>query len=189
MTVRTLGWCTAGIAVAVALVWWGRPARSSLSPMPGADDGSPVVVAFGPDDPDIDAATARARETVGELIAVLEETGGRGIDAQVKVPIAEGDTVEHVWLEAVRYEDGMIHGSLASVPMFLRDWQRGDPTMVAPDEITDWLMIRGGALTGGFVLCVTRARMEDAERTELDRYFRGSFGARLESAWPAGCGQ
>jgi uncharacterized protein YegJ (DUF2314 family) len=176
----------AAIAIGTVLVWWSHPAEPVMSTIWRTPDEGAIVL-HGSDDEAMMAAMQRARSTVGDLITELRTTGGRGIDAQVKVPIAEGDTLEHVWLVRVRYEAGMIHGELANVPMFLRDWQRGDPTMVAPEEITDWLVIRDGMLRGGYVLCLTRERMDVAERATLDQDFRASFGARLDQTWPDGC--
>jgi uncharacterized protein YegJ (DUF2314 family) len=186
--VRGASFGLVAIVFAGVLVWWSRPVEPDTPTMRRGPNTGPVQLHARGDDA-MEAAIQLARSTVGELIAELEATEGRGIDAQVKVPIVEGDTVEHVWLVRVRYEDGMIHGRVANVPMYLRDWERGDPTMVLPSDISDWLLIREGVLRGGYVLCLTRERMDAAERDALDQAFRASFGARLELTWPDGCPQ
>lgn len=122
------------------------------------------VIDFSTSDTRMNAAIARARATVGELLARLERADTTD-HVIVKLRVAEGDVAEHMWLSDVRYKGGMIHGVLNNVPRDLTRVKLGDPLRVAPGEISDWMVIDGeGRVCGGFTFRVSMSQLTPRQR-------------------------
>jgi len=140
----------------------------------------PPIVWLPADDPALEEATREARRTVDTFLAELARTQSPPSQAQLKVRIEEGDIVEHVWLIDLRYEKGMLYGALGNEPLRLREWKRGDPAMVDPAEITDWLLINDDGLQGGFTLRAARERISPAQLKSFNASFAAHFGVDPE---------
>ena len=164
-------------AGAAAATWvvepWSAVSPAAASPTARGED-PPILVSSIADD-EMEQAMDRARASVDEFLVVLKQEPP-GVYTAVKVAVSEESETEHLWLVDPRYEAGMIHGSLGNRPVGLTSWQVGDPAIVAPNEISDWMIIEDGVLRGGFTLRVARARMSPEEREAFDL----SLGLRPE---------
>ena len=170
-------------AVVAASSWWLVRSMGS-SPLPLSVDrpNQPPVQLFAEDDPALLEASTHARDTVDEFLAALARNRReqRPYQAQLKVRIEDSGVVEHVWLVDLRYEAGMIYGSVGNEPLELEHWQLGDAAMVDPREITDWLLIDEGGFHGGFTLRAALEHMPPEQRKRFDQDFVTHFGVAPE---------
>ena len=120
------------------------------------------------DDSAMQGAIERARATVPELLRRLRNPSATQTYASVKLPLWEGETVEHVWLSDVTYDGRSFHGRIDNEVESLRGWRLGDTVSVVPDSISDWLVIDDSIATGGFSIRVLRDRLSDGERAQWD---------------------
>ena len=134
----------------------------------GCDDGDSSVYMVSNEDPEMNAAMTEARETVQELVEQLPELQSAGAQVSIKVPVSEGDNVEHIWLANLRHENGMIHGNLANAPAALPSWSYGDPVEVPLENISDWMVVLEGQLYGGYTLFAMRDRMQGDQRRRFE---------------------
>jgi len=172
-------WGSVAVIVLASMAWLALKSRTTDWFEVNRQDQPPVQI-LPEGDPALEAATTRARETVDGFLAELV---GRSIPpsrAQVKVRIDEGNVIEHVWLVNLRYANGMIYGVLGNEPLQLEDWAPGDPAMVAPREITDWLLIEDSKILGGFTLRAARERLSPEQRERFDADFTAHFGVPPE---------
>ena len=131
-------------------------------------EGEPDVVNVADDDTSMQSAIERARETVGRFVEVLPELQQRGIYVSIKVPINEGDDVEHIWVADLRVEEGSFHGVLANQPVY-GPLNVGDPVSTPVEQISDWLALINNELYGGFTIFVTRDKMGEEDRKNFER--------------------
>lgn len=126
----------------------------------GGNDGvedDPVVM-VGADDPQIEAATQKARDTVGEFIAALENPKAGQDSFAVKMKFVDGDQVEFMWLTDLTHKDGQFHGTLNNDPQLVSNVRIGDARSVAASEISDWMYMEGGEMVGGYTVEVLLRR-------------------------------
>jgi len=102
-------------------------------------------------DPVLNKAYADAHSTVQDFISELA-SARPDYRYLVKVCIEAQGHREHVWLEPVRYENGIFRGPIANVPVRITSLKRGDAAQATPDKISDWVILDGfGAIiAGGF---------------------------------------
>ena len=105
-------------------------------------------------------AMEKARETFGQFTKALKDMDDEK-RYLLKMRIAEGDDVEHVWLEPVKLEkqegeksSGVV-GVLAVKPFEIKKWKQGDVLRPKLDEISDWVIFsEDGSKKGGFTIDV-----------------------------------
>lgn len=130
---------------------------------------SPKSVIMVPDhDPEMDAAIERARASVGTFISRLQAPAQGDANFAVKVPIRDGDQVEHFWLDDVRYANGVFNGKLGNEPEIVTGHKYGENVSVAQTEISDWMYVQNDVLVGGHTIRLLRQRMTPEERDRLD---------------------
>ena len=107
------------------------------------------------------AAIAEARSRWSEFLAAFDR---RSPVAKfgVKGPFAEGDWIEHMWVEVEEADFARASGRLLSHPYNLSRPRQGDWVTVAAAEISDWSYIDGEASGGSFSEAVVR----EAKRIE-----------------------
>jgi len=168
-------WVLVGLVVAASGGWLIYSAKTSTVVTVERPDEPPIVW-MPADDPALQEAVQEARRTVDTLLAALAHTDRPPRQAQLKVRIEEGSVAEHVWLVNLSYDRGMIYGVLGNDPLRLREWRRGDPAMVDPSEITDWLLIDEQGLQGGYTLRAAHDRIPPAQLEEFNASFVTHFG-------------
>ncbi len=133
-------------------------------------EGEPDIVMVEDDDEAMTAAIAKARTTADEFIAALESPTAQQDSFAVKAEFEDGDHVEHMWLNPVRFADGKFEGRVGNEPNMVSTVKLGDVVTVAKVEISDWMYVDDGKLVGGFTLRVLRASMSDAEKADFDKH-------------------
>ena len=131
-------------------------------------EGEPPIVYVEDDDPKMAAAIDNARSTVDRFIQNLEKPKPSQSGFSVKLPVKDGDNVEHMWVLPVRYENGTFSGTINNEPDKVKTVKIGDQVKVAKDQISDWMFVDDGKLMGGYTIRVLRDSMPEQERHEFD---------------------
>lgn len=140
--------------------------EQDASKSPSAD--GPAVIYVENDDPEMQAAISKARETVDEFIAALDDPQASGTGFSVKLLVEDGEHGEHMWVLPVRYEEGRFYGRVNNNPDRVTTVKIGDEVDVAASEITDWMYVEDGKLHGGYSIRLLRERMPADERKAFD---------------------
>jgi len=130
--------------------------------------GKPTVISVERDDEEMNGAMQKARQTVGEFIEHLANPKPSEERFSVKAKFAEGDDVEHMWLGEVRYDGTMFHGTVANTPLHLKNVKLGDRHSLRAEEISDWMIIDGSRLVGGYTIRVLFNRMPPEEKKQAE---------------------
>ena len=131
------------------------------------------------EDPEMLAANKKARESLMTFVRALgkREKGKRYL---LKVTLKEGDTVEHVWLEPVRWNDPGLLGVLAVDPVEIKKHKKGDVIYPLPADVSDWLILsEDGTKEGGFTADVIEKRRAAAKKGKPEG--AGASAAESES--------
>jgi len=121
------------------------------------------------DDPIMNAAIAKARATVDIFETALRAPKASQAGFSIKIPIADGDDIEHFWLSKVRFDGSEFSGKIANSPETVHTVKMGQTVSVRAAEISDWMFIDHAKLVGGYTLRVLRDRLSPADRAEFDR--------------------
>lgn len=110
------------------------------------------VIAVESDDPEMEAAIAKARETLPEFWSALEarREGESGFSLKVRMEY-EGD-VEHIWVGEIERRDGKIMGTIDNDPDALKNVKLGDRIEIKEADISDWTYLRNGKIVGNETL-------------------------------------
>lgn len=117
----------------------------------------------------MDAAIARARETLPVFQRWLRRAAEGDVFAQLKARYEFEEGVEHMWIADVTFKGGVYHGRLASRPMAETELEPGDAVTIRPDEVTDWMVVVDDLMLGGFTVVEIRNRMGPEQRRAFDR--------------------
>lgn len=144
---------------------------SGLAVSAGASEGEQVdqpVLYVTPDDPDMAAAVAKARETLDNVLERVA-TGGIPTEAlQLKVAIPkDGGGHENIFVEGViRVDETTFEALLANKPHALPDLAEGDRYRFDHDQITDWLFVVNGQIHGAYTLRVMLPELPAAQAAQ-----------------------
>ena len=108
-------------------------------------------------DPEMIAAILKARDTVDEFIAALEDPQP-GQAFAVKVRFRDGDADEYLWLGGVRFDGESFTGKVLNDPERVANVEQGDEHSVPLEQIADWAIVENGRRTGAFTDAVIRKR-------------------------------
>lgn len=137
-----------------------------------SSQGDDSVVAVAPDDPDMAAATAQARASLDEFLA-LSQTPPPGTDTfKLKVMIKDGNVTEHFWVIPFQRTETGLGGILANEPQAVRNVVAGQYIEFSRNDISDWGYTRNGHQIGSFTVCVMFKSMS---KEEAD-YMRTHYG-------------
>lgn len=131
-------------------------------------DSSSNIARFSGDDPEMNAAIDSARATVGFFLERIADPPPSQTYASVKVRFGDSTLGEHIWLDSVSFDGVRLHGLLNEDAVDFPDLKRGDSVSRAPDQISDWMIVDGGVVCGGFTTRVVREHMSVAERASAD---------------------
>ena len=126
------------------------------------------TVAVADDDAAMNAAVAKARETLPQFLAALTSPTPAQRDFAVKAGFTDGDTTEYMTVAAVRPDGPGFRGTLNNDPTAVRNVKRGDEVSVGPERVVDWSYVENDRLVGGHTLRVLRDRMTPEQRKEFD---------------------
>lgn len=131
----------------------------------GGGDGNFVPIADG--DKEMNAAMERARGTLDDFIAAFQKPGPGQSDFGLKGRFTEGDKVEHIWIDELRYEDGKFRGKIGNDVQLLSNLRLGSPCEIGRDQVSDWQYVENGRLVGGYTVRVIFDRMPPDKRRAM----------------------
>ena len=134
LTALSLGW--------IAVIMWagqlhGRPKADSIYSVRG-------------DDPEMNAAIAKARETLPDFWRSFEHPGPNERGFSLKVRIEDKDDVEHVWVDKLERKDGKIFGTVNNDVEKVRCVKLGDRIQVPEQDVSDWAFLRNRKMVGNY---------------------------------------
>lgn len=139
-------------------------------PLRRSRSGQPDTYGVEAGDRRMEAAMERARATLAVFDGYLPRAARGEVGASLKVRFTEGDESEHMWVtDLTREADGRYSGTLVNTPLSLRGVAAGDRVTAAPGEVSDWVVVKDGALIGGFTIVELRRRMGPEERAAFER--------------------
>ncbi len=86
----------------------------------------------------------------------------------VKVPVSDGEHVEHMWLMPVVDLGHAVRGTINNEPDRVTGVRIGEVREFAKDEISDWMYIDNGHLVGGYTLRAMYNSASPEERATLE---------------------
>ena len=135
----------------------------------------PPVVKVTSADVDMNAAIARARDTLPTFWASFDAPKPSETGHGLKVRFAVGpDRFEHIWMSEVeKLPGGNFSGRLANQPSDLPGKNEDDQLEFKQADITDWLFIRNGKVVGGETIKLLLKSMPkeqaDAMRAQMEQ--------------------
>lgn len=153
------------------------------------DSESPIF-ASPADDPEMDQAAAKARQTFRffwremswerrRIIPGLELAAVKGSFSdppQIRAQNPDGLEVEHMWLIDVDFDGRKISGTLINSPHSLKTFHEGDQVSISGKQLCDWMYVIDGMVYGGFTVDLMRSRMAKGERKQHDQAWGFDFG-------------
>ncbi len=134
-----------------------------------------TTISVAEDDPEMRAAIQQARATVPQLVSALQAARPDDEAFSVKVPIRDGEDVEHFWVSDVVFDGTVFRGKLGNEPELVRGHKLGEDVVVKLSEISDWMYLHNGVLVGGYSIRLLRSRMSPEERARNDQDARFRF--------------
>ena len=97
-------------------------------------------------------AIAQARKTVDEFIEALESNDPNIKSLSVKVPLNDGEQIEHIWLGNISYKDENFTGNISNEIKKVKGFKNGQEVTFSKENITDWMYIKGDVAQGNVTL-------------------------------------
>lgn len=166
-----------------------RHSRRHTTSAPSQGVGAAKLVGFGDltvgdtifsvpsDDDAMERAIEKAHRTLHYFEASLLQPSASMSYFYVKArfPVDDGDGGgEHIWLGDAEFDsDGNLFGIVGNEPQYVKSLALGQRVGVDRADVTDWMIIDNGRLTGGYTICAIRNGLPDAERAAFDRGLGG----------------
>jgi len=115
----------------------------------------------------MNAAIAKARETLPKFWAAFDNPGPGVENFSLKVKIKDGKEVEHFWTEKVEKKDGKIFANIANDPDLVHNVKLGDRIEIPEADISDWFYMQNGKMVGNYTL---RVLFEHMSADEVQKY-------------------
>ncbi len=116
------------------------------------------VIPVAEDDPKMEIAVQKARETWPQFVAAFESNTGE--NHAIKAPITHEEVTEFIWLVVTAIEGDRIYGTLANEPADLGPLEFGSKVSVELADLNDWCYLdAAGDLQGGFTVAAMQEIM------------------------------
>lgn len=110
------------------------------------------------DDPELNQAVTRARESLDSFVRRLQNPDRAEVfSVEAAFPTPEGK-VEYLWIGDAKYKDGVFSGTLTSHPKNVTTVKYQEPATAKRADVTDWMILRSGRSEGGFTVDVLMRR-------------------------------
>jgi uncharacterized protein YegJ (DUF2314 family) len=121
------------------------------------------IISIRPDDAEMNAAIAKARESLPQFWQVFEKRGRGESDFALKVKITDNNGTEHFWATDIERRDGSVRGTINNDPNIVAKVKLGDRLTIPEADISDWLYMRDGRMVGNHTLRVLVKKMSARE--------------------------
>ncbi|MBC8064979.1 MAG: DUF2314 domain-containing protein [Chlorobia bacterium] len=147
------------LVVASSLILTSVSCQKSATQETVYREGNPPVSSVSDDDPEMNKAIQKARDTLNSFIAELKKQGNREFAVKAGLSTPEGG-IEHIWIDDPVYDGNQFKGKLGNEPLRLKDVKLGDPIVVEREKVSDWIIMDGEKMTGGYTAKVLMEREE-----------------------------
>jgi uncharacterized protein YegJ (DUF2314 family) len=106
------------------------------------------VITVEEDDPEMNAAIAKARSTLPEFWKHFDSPGPGEGNFVLKVEINDGKVGEHFWVSSLERKDGKLLGTIDNEPSLVKNVKNGERIEIPQDKISDWMYMRNGKMVG-----------------------------------------
>ncbi len=120
-------------------------------------------------DPEMLASMKQARATLPQFLAAVQHPDSASSNFAVKLPFADGEKKEYIWLSEPALENGRWYGTVDNTPEYTHEVKEGERVAFDTANVADWNYTRNGELVGGYSIRLLRSRMSAAERAEFDK--------------------
>lgn len=127
----------------------------------GDSSSTPGVVQVEGDDPEMRAAIATAKETLGFFEQNWKTMKNDGYSLKFALPASNGE-LEHIWFSPTEIHGDRITGECANDPVAIPGLKIGDTRTVTRDDVSDWMILVGNQCFGGYTVRVLAKRDPDA---------------------------
>ena len=123
------------------------------------------------DDPDIRAATEKARATVGDFLAPLQKPAPGQRQFMVRKAFPAKDAKQQIlWVTDLTFDGTLLHGRVDdNTAQPGSDLPKDGRVSFPPAEISDWMFNEDGKAVGGYMLRVLKKKMTDEEWDAIAR--------------------
>lgn len=149
----------AGVVAGLAILYFA----ATSSPVFQAD---PVTLSAD-DDAEMNAAIAKAKETLPQFIDALSNPKSNQSSFSLKMAFRDAGQIEHMFVDAPKFSEGKFTGRLANTPQWVKGLILGQTVEGTADDVSDWMFAQDGKLVGGYVLKLQLARYSPEEREIL----------------------
>ena len=107
------------------------------------------------DNPELDRAMVKGRETYLELVdALAKPEAGESGHALKKAFAAPEGGKEYMWINELTWDGERFHGVINNEPVDTEEVKLGDKVTVTPAEVADWMYVKDGSIVGGYTVRV-----------------------------------
>lgn len=121
------------------------------------------VTSIPHDDAEMNAAIAKARETLPKFWAAFDHPEPGQDMFSLKVKITDGKEVEHFWTEKVEKKDGKIFATIGNDAELVHNVKMGDRIEVPESDISDWFYLQNRKMVGNYTIRVLFKHMPPEE--------------------------
>jgi len=132
--------------------------------------GEPDMVYVPNEDERMNWAIEKARLTLWHFEESLKSPQEHQSYFSVKVRIMDGEIGEHIWLTEPHFdEEGNLFGTVGNDPVDVKTVKLDQKIGIDRDFISDWMIIEGGRLVGGYTLRAIRDGIPDKDKADFDQ--------------------
>ncbi len=156
------------LIIAVALL--ASCASPNADKAPLGYDKTLGIVNVTQEDSNMNDAIEHAKRTLNEFDQALTSKRPAFSDFSIKKRFeTPDDNGEHMWLTDIELQNDQYRGVINNDAEYTKEVKFGDTVWVKKSEVTDWMYLDKNVLKGGFTIRALRNKLNDAERTQLDR--------------------
>ncbi len=124
------------------------------------------VINVSEDDPEMNAAMAKARESLPQFWQIFDDRKRGESDFALKVQITDKRGSEHFWVVDLERREGKTMGSINNDPNIVRCVKIGDRIEIPEADISDWMYVRDGKMVGNRTIVPLFKQMSPAEAAQ-----------------------
>jgi uncharacterized protein YegJ (DUF2314 family) len=131
------------------------------------------------DDEELVRIAENARNTLPLFFRHLLRPGEGESGFRLKYPFkadsGSGFGMEQLWLENIRFKDGVYYGLIANTPFYIAAIKKGDIVSFSAGDITDWMYTSKGKIIGGLSIKYLLEQIPEHERSEEQKIVLKQF--------------
>jgi uncharacterized protein YegJ (DUF2314 family) len=134
--------------------------------------GNPTIH-LNQDDEELVHIAESARDTLPiffrHLLRPGEGQGGFRLKYPFRADSDSGFSMEQLWLEDIRFKDGVYYGLITNTPFYISAIKKGDIVSFSAGDITDWMYTDKEKIIGGLSIKYLLEQIPEHERSEEQR--------------------